>query len=157
VPEKWTIVRVGDESLIDELVGINLEAFSRPWTREMFLEELRQPERSFLLGALSESRGVVGYCSVWRVLDSLQINSIAVSKTWRGRGIGITLLTAVLNLGRKLGVVRISLEVRSSNLAARALYRRLAFMETGQRKGYYSQPVEDAVILSRCLESTRAV
>ena len=80
-----------------------------------------------------------------------------MSKTWRGRGIGITLLTAVLNLGRKLGVVRISLEVRSSNLAARALYRRLAFMETGQRKGYYSQPVEDAVILSRCLESTRAV
>ncbi|MEE3202551.1 MAG: ribosomal protein S18-alanine N-acetyltransferase [Acidobacteriota bacterium] len=155
--DTWDVIRIDDESHIDELVEINMDAFTHPWTRAMFLEELSQPERSFLLAALSGGRHVVGYCSVWRVLDNLQVNSIAVTERYRGRGVGLTLLKAVVSLARNSGVVSISLEVRSSNIAARALYRRLAFKETGQRVLYYSQPIEDAVILSRRLESPRAV
>ncbi len=102
--ERWDVIRIDDESRIDELVEIDMDAFTHPWTRAMFLEELSQPERSFLLAALSGGRHVVGYCSVWRVLDNLQVNSIAVTERYRGRGVGLTLLKAVVSLARTSGV-----------------------------------------------------
>ena len=93
----------------------------------------------------------------WKVVDNLQVNSLAVAKGYRNRGIGVTLLNAVVALGCELEAVSVFLEVRSSNTVARELYRRLAFNETGHRTDYYAQPVEDAVILCRRLESPRPV
>ena len=153
----WDVQRIADESCLDDLVAINEEAFTHPWTREMFLDELREPDRSFLLAVFSGDLKVIGYCSVWKVVDDLQVNSIAVAKSYRGRGIGVALLNAVVTLGCELGAVSVFLEVRSSNTVARELYRRLAFNETGYRTDYYSQPIEDAVILCRRLESPRPV
>ena len=155
--ESWNIVRIVDEGSLDVLVEINNQSFTHPWTRGMFVEELKQPEKSYLLAAVTTSGVIVGYCSVWIVVDHLQINSVAVCLKYRGRGVGLAFLNAVVGLGGQLGAANILLEVRRSNAAARALYRRLAFRETGQRVAYYSQPVEDAVILSRSLESPNPV
>ena len=155
--ESWDIVRVVDETSLDVLVEINNQSFTHPWTRAMFLEELKRPEKSYLLAAVTTSSVIVGYCSIWSVVDQLQINSVAVSLKYRGRGVGLALLNAVVDLGGQLGAANILLEVRRSNTAARALYRRLEFRETGQRDAYYSQPVEDAVILNRSLESPNSV
>jgi ribosomal-protein-alanine N-acetyltransferase len=155
--ESWDIVRIVDEGSLDVLVEINNQSFTHPWTRRMFLEELKQPEKSYLLAAVTTNGVIVGYCSVWSIVDHLQINSVAVCLKYRGRGVGLALLKTVVGLGAQLGAANILLEVRRSNAAARALYRRLAFRETGQRDAYYSQPVEDAVILSRSLESPNAV
>ena len=155
--EMWDVQRITDESCLDDLVAINEEAFTHPWTREMFLDELREPDRSHLLAVFSGNLKVVGYCSVWKVVDNLQVNSLAVAKGYRNRGIGVTLLNAVVALGCELEAVSVFLEVRSSNTVARELYRRLAFNETGHRTDYYAQPVEDAVILCRRLESPRPV
>ncbi len=155
--ESWDIVRIVDEDSLDILVDINNQSFTHPWTRGMFLDELEQSEKSYLFGAVTRSGEIVGYCCVWRVVDHLQINSVAVSLNYRGRGIGLALLNTVVKLGRQLGVANILLEVRRSNTAARALYRRLAFKETGQRGAYYSRPSEDAVILSKSLESPNPV
>ena len=155
--ESWDIVRIVDEGSLDVLVEINNQSFTHPWTRRMFLEELKQPEKSYLLAAVTTNGVIAGYCSVWSIVDHLQINSVAVCLKYRGRGVGLALLKTVVGLGAQLGAANILLEVRRSNAAARALYRRLAFRETGQRDAYYSQPVEDAVILSRSLESPNAV
>ena len=155
--ESWDIVRIVDEGSLDVLVEINNQSFTHPWTRRMFLEELKQPEKSYLLAAVTTNGVIAGYCSVWSIVDHLQINSVAVCLKYRGRGVGLALLNTVVGLGAQLGAASILLEVRRSNAAARALYRRLAFRETGQRDAYYSQPVEDAVILSRSLESPNAV
>lgn len=155
--ETWEVIRITDESPIARLVEINKEVFTHPWTKKMFLDELSQPERSYLLAVFGPSRMVVGYCSVWRVVDTLQVNSIAVTEAYQGRGIGRALLDKVLTLGQQLRAVTVSLEVRSSNEAARRLYRRFHFKEKGKRGGYYSQPTEDAVILTRRLESHRGV
>jgi len=155
--ETWKVIRITDESNIARLVEINTEVFTHPWTQDMFLDELSQPQRSYLLAVFGPSRMIVGYCSVWRVADTLQVNSIAVTEAYQGRGIGSALLDEVVTLGQQLRVGSVSLEVRSSNETARGLYRRYRFEETGRRSAYYRQPTEDAVILTRCLESHRGV
>ena len=116
--ETWEVIRITDESPIARLVEINKEVFTHPWTKKMFLDELSQPERSYLLAVFGPSRMVVGYCSVWRVVDTLQVNSIAVTEAYQGRGIGRALLDKVLTLGQQLRAVTVSLEVRSANEAA---------------------------------------
>jgi len=155
--ESWNIVRIVDEGSLDVLVEINNQSFTHPWTRGMFVEELKQLEKSYLLAAVTTNGVIVGYCSVWNIVDHLQINSVAVRLKYRGRGVGLALLNTVVDLGGQLGAANILLEVRRSNAAARTLYRRLAFNEIGQRDAYYSQPIEDAVILSRSLESPNPV
>ncbi|MFP6572260.1 MAG: hypothetical protein VB674_06565 [Vicinamibacterales bacterium] len=67
----WDVVRIVDEESLDFLVDINNQSFTHPWTRGMFLEELGQPEKSYLLAALTRSGVVVGYCSIWNVVDEL--------------------------------------------------------------------------------------
>jgi ribosomal-protein-alanine N-acetyltransferase len=68
---------------------------------------------------------------------------------WRSQGIGAALLIRVLHEGVTLGAERATLEVRRSNAVARHLYERFGFVVAGVRRGYYSSPVEDALVLWR--------
>jgi ribosomal-protein-alanine N-acetyltransferase len=83
------------------------------------------------------------------VLDELHINNLAVLPAFRRKGVAGALLEHVLKEGSALGARRATLEVRRSNEAARRLYERLGFTVTGIRRGYYTNPVEDALILWR--------
>jgi ribosomal-protein-alanine N-acetyltransferase len=92
---------------------------------------------------------VAGFCAFWLVFDEIHINNVAVRPQFRGRGIGTTLMHHVLAEGRELGARRATLEVRASNEAARRLYERLGFYVAATRRNYYTNPVEDALILWR--------
>src|SRR5918999_3831241 len=92
---------------------------------------------------------VAGFCAFWLVFDEIHINNLAVRPGLRGRGIGTALLHHVLAEAATLGARRATLEVRASNQGARRLYERLGFYVAGTRKNYYSNPVEDALILWR--------
>ena len=74
---------------------------------------------------------------------------ITVRPEFRRRGIGTALMTFVLNEGTRLGAHRATLEVRRSNEAARQLYERLGFLAAGVRRAYYTNPIEDALVLWR--------
>ena len=76
-----------------------------------------------------------------------EIDNVAVVGAARRRGLGSRLLGEFMDLARIGGGKHIFLEVRASNLEARALYRKWAFLEAGLRKSYYENPVEDALIL----------
>jgi ribosomal-protein-alanine N-acetyltransferase len=97
---------------------------------------------------------VLGFCSFWRILDELHINNLAVDPLRRQRGIASALLSFVLSEGARLGARRATLEVRRSNDIARHLYERLGFAAAGVRRAYYSNPVEDALVLWREVPST---
>src|SRR5262249_8870138 len=84
-----------------------------------------------------------------RIVDELHINNLAVAPSARRHGVASALLRYVLREGMQLGAARATLEVRRSNEAARALYERFGFAVAGVRHGYYSNPVEDAVVLGR--------
>ena len=144
-----TIEPLSSAADLDAVLTIEAESFTSPWTREMYVAELENVGVSFCYLARDESGHTLGFCSLWRVLDELHVNNLAVAYAYRRRGIATSLLTFVLNEGARLGAHRATLEVRRSNDAARRLYERLGFVAAGVRRAYYSNPVEDALVLWR--------
>ncbi len=145
----WTIEIVTTPAQIDEVLAIEDVSFTNPWTREMYLAELENAGVSLCFLARIPDGRAVGFCSLWRVLDELHINNLAVLPEFRRSGIASGLLDHVFRHGRALGAERVTLEVRRSNEAARLLYERFGFAVAGVRREYYSKPVEDALVLSR--------
>jgi ribosomal-protein-alanine N-acetyltransferase len=132
---------------LDAVLAIETESFSSPWTREMYLAELDNTGVSFCYLARNDDGEPVGFCSFWRVADELHINNLAVLPAHRRRGIATTLLTYVLKEGARLGARSATLEVRRSNEEARRLYERFGFTASGVRRAYYTNPVEDALVM----------
>jgi ribosomal-protein-alanine N-acetyltransferase len=145
----WSIEPVTSPDQIDAVLAIEEASFTNPWTRVMYLAELENTDVSFCFTAKDAGGRVVGFCSFWRVLDELHINNLAVLPDVRRAGVATALLTYVLDHGAGLGARRATLEVRRSNEAARLLYERFGFTVAGVRHGYYTKPVEDALVLWR--------
>ena len=148
VPRFWIERLVGEEDLAG-VCEVESESFTNPWTREMYLAELDHPGVAFFYVARDAERRVVGFCSFWRVLDELHINNLAVLPDCRRQGVASALLARVIEVGADLGSRRATLEVRLSNDAARRLYGGFGFVVAGVRRGYYTNPIEDALVLCR--------
>ena len=131
------------------LLAVEQASFLNPWTRDMYVAELRNPEVSYLLVAKDSAGRVVGFCGFWRVVDEIHINNLAVLPEYRRQGIASMILGRVFAEGRRAGAGRATLEVRRSNEIARRLYERFGFTVAGVRRGYYRNPDEDALVLWR--------
>jgi ribosomal-protein-alanine N-acetyltransferase len=149
VASLWTIEPVSSPDDIDTVLAIEEAAFTNPWSRDMYLAELQNTGVSFLFLARDHAGEAIGFCSFWRVLDELHINNLAVVPERRRAGVGAALLSRVIAEGAALGARRATLEVRRSNEPALRLYERFGFTLAGVRQAYYSQPVEDALVLWR--------
>lgn len=134
---------------LDDVLAIEAESFTNPWTREMYESELTSAGVSHVLLARDGGGQVVGFCSFWRVVDEVHVNNLAVRPSHRRRGIGRALLVHMLRDASAQGATRALLEVRRSNEEARRLYESLGFAVAGVRKQYYSRPIEDAIVLWR--------
>jgi ribosomal-protein-alanine N-acetyltransferase len=145
----WTIEPFSSPDEIDEVLAVERASFTNPWTREMYLSELQNEGVSFLFVARDDGGALIGFCSFWRVFEELHINNLAVDPGHRRQGVAASLLTHVLAEAPRLGATRALLEVRRSNSEARRLYERFGFSVAGTRRNYYSQPVEDALVLWR--------
>jgi ribosomal-protein-alanine N-acetyltransferase len=145
LPAAWVDPLV--ESDLDAVVEIAREAFSNPWTREAFRRELEHGRLSRNYVVRTRQERVAGFCSCWLVFDELHINTIAVRARLRGQGLASLLLRHVLADAAQAGARRATLEVRQSNEPALRLYRRFGFVVSGVRRQYYTDPVEDALML----------
>lgn len=145
----WHIEPLTDRKQIDDVLAIEESSFANPWTREMYFAEFDNRGVSYCYLAKDEDGRTIGFCSFWKVVDELHINNLAVIPGHRRAGVASALLTHVLSEGARLGAVRATLEVRRSNDAARGLYERFHFSVWGVRRGYYTEPVEDAIVLWR--------
>ena len=137
---------------LDAVMEIEQASFHNPTTRAWYEDELRRPDVCFIFVLRTEQRPVAGFCAFWRVVDQIHINNFAIHPECRGRGLGRTLLDRVLAEAKRLGAAHVTLEVRRSNEAAKHLYRQAGFDTAGVRARYYTQPVEDALVLVRTLE-----
>ena len=146
--EYW-IERLADEQDLDGVLAVESESFTNPWTRDMYAWELQNRSMCHILVVRTADCRVAGFCAFWLVFDEIHINNIALRPDFRARGIGTALLREVLEEGHRLGGRRATLEVRASNAGARKLYERMGFYVAGVRRNYYSEPVEDALILWR--------
>jgi len=133
---------------LPEVMAIERVSFPNPWHEVTFRGEIQNEGISFPLVAVERmKKTVVGYVIYWRIQDEIQINNIAVRPDFRGLGIGEAIMRDVLDRERAAGAVLASLEVRVSNAPARSLYEKLGFEAIGLRKDYYTNPVEDALVL----------
>lgn len=137
---------------LDRLVAIEEGSFTAPWTRKMLEAELQNPF-SRILTVRRKSEGqtedIVGYLCFWIVFEELRLMNLAVEAGSRRQGIAKALVLKALSLARARGAERAVLEVRASNHAARRLYAGVGFRQVALRAQYYSNPIEDAVLMQR--------
>jgi ribosomal-protein-alanine N-acetyltransferase len=115
--------------------------------------KLMNPNAVLLVARQSDASSInseiIGMFSGDVVVDELQIDNLAVSESYRRKGIGRLLLKSALSFAHRLGARTATLEVRSANLPARTFYEKEGFALIGLRKGYYADPIDDALLISR--------
>jgi [ribosomal protein S18]-alanine N-acetyltransferase len=134
---------------LDEITAIESESFASPWSKELFAQELVNPISVIFVVRLNSCgrKNIVGYIVCWLVADELHIQRIAVRSDLRKRGIASLLLHEAITFSSKVNISKATLEVRSSNVAAIKFYEKFGFSAKGVRTGYYSDPLEDALIM----------
>jgi [ribosomal protein S18]-alanine N-acetyltransferase len=135
---------------IEPVMAIENELFGEEaWSDAMFWSELA--ERDTRLYLVDEDDGVVtayaGLCAY--VPHEAYIQTIAVSPTVQGRGIGTRLLTALIDEAQRRGVAHLDLEVRADNETAQRLYRKHGFAKIAIRRNYYQPSGMDAVVMRK--------
>ncbi len=130
---------------LDDIMEIEHSSFSAPWSRESFESELLN--RMALYTCLEYDDKVVAYVGLWKIYDEGHITNVAVLPSYRGLGLSKLLLNNLFEICKNNGIVRLTLEVRESNLVALNLYQHIGFISSGRRPRYYSNPIEDAIIM----------
>jgi ribosomal-protein-alanine N-acetyltransferase len=128
---------------------IERESYPTPWSRSMFAGELAKPS-SLSLGAFDpESKELVGYLVISRYVDAWHVMNLAVTESYRRRGVARTLLDELFEVTAADERRGYTLEVRVSNEGAIKLYEAMGFVARGVRRGYYTDNREDALIMWR--------
>lgn len=134
---------------LDQVAGIEASLMSPPWTKEGFFSFLTKENTLFFV--VEEKGEILAYCGMLTVLDEADITNVVVCARRQGEGIGYFMLDGAMRIAADLGIRLFHLEVRQSNTRAIRLYTRAGFAPDGLRKNYYTDPVEDAVLMSRSL------
>lgn len=142
---KKMVIEIMKDDDIANVVEVEVKSFNIPWSKESFENELKNNLALYLVAKVDEK--AVGYIGVWKIFDEGHITNVAVHPEFRGQGIGKALISELLYLCRKEGILSFTLEVRESNIVAQNLYKSFGFVEEGKRKGYYSDNNEDALIM----------
>uniref|UniRef100_I3VID3 [Ribosomal protein bS18]-alanine N-acetyltransferase n=1 Tax=uncultured bacterium F39-01 TaxID=1191434 RepID=I3VID3_9BACT len=147
------IAQMSEHDLL-EVVEIEEHSGLSRWGWSAYYSELQSVNRELMLIARHDhepaehEHRILGYIIARETAGELHINNVAVREDQRRRGIGLALLTKIVDEARRKQVTTAFLEVRSGNLAAQALYEKVGFQAIARREGYYTEPKEDAAIMS---------
>jgi ribosomal-protein-alanine N-acetyltransferase len=150
------IMRMSEHDLL-EVVEIEEQSGLSRWGWAAYYAELQSGNRELMLVArparssIVASGPIAGYIVARETSGELHINNVAVRSEYRRRGIGAAMLERVIHEARLRKANTAFLEVRSANLAAQALYEKCGFRAIARRANYYSDPREDAVVMSLVL------
>lgn len=135
------------EKLVPDVVRLEKECFSQPWSENALAASLHEPNFRFLV-ALKDG-ALAGYIGFYEICEGAFVTNIAVFPEFRRNGAGTALLKAAC-AGAEAGNRKfITLEVRESDAAAASLYSSLGFRKAGIRKNFYSLPVENGIIYTK--------
>lgn len=131
---------------IDTVTAIENRVYPHPWTRGNFVDSLTAGYHCWIA---DHRDAIVGYSVVAIAAHEAHLLNLSIAAEWQRQGLGTELLRFVVKLARDAAAERIFLEVRPSNAAALALYRRAGFREIGVRRAYYPARSghEDALVL----------
>ncbi len=129
-----------------DILGIERVSFPSPWTTPVFRQEITRPGSH--LWALIIDDALAGYICFCMLSAEIHLMNMAVHPSRRGRGLGLDLLTRMIETGVSHGVETAWLEVRPSNRIARRLYNKAGFKEVDRKPQYYTDTNEDAIVMS---------
>jgi len=140
-------IRPMGEADLEAVMEIELQVYEFPWTLGIFRDCLRA---GYCCWVVTLAERVVGYGVTSMAVEECHLLNVCVQQCWQGQGLGHKLVRRLLKQARQHGAETAFLEVRESNRRARALYRRLGFVEVGRRHDYYPalDGREDALVLS---------
>ncbi len=138
------------EDNIDELVELEKKCFSDPWSSTMFLGDLRSNDTCYF-GVFNNNGDLVGYAGMWLTIDGGEITNVAVHPDYRRKGIASSLVHNLIKICKANNLFFINLEVRESNCKAISLYKQNGFKKVGERKNYYKNPTESALLMTKTL------
>ena len=104
-----------------------------------------------LVAECGANRAVVGFLVARHLAPEWELENIVVTPEARGKGIGKQLMQQLLARAQQSNSHTVLLEVRESNASAISLYEKLGFQQTGRRKSYYNNPLEDAILYCKDL------
>lgn len=134
-----------DKAHIDSVARLEELIFSVPFKKKDIEELYMNTSWRFFVALDGDT--VVGYISLYLIIDEKEIVNVCVLPEHRGRGIGAMLVKCALEYERDK-TARVMLEVRASNDGAISLYKKFGFLPVGVSKNHYSQPREDAVLMN---------
>lgn len=131
----------------DTVAAAQIEAASsqEPWSQKAYADALSNENAYYLVAEYDGC--VIGCCGLWQSFEEADICNVVVEAGSRRQGIAQKMLLALMEAGKKRGILYFTLEVRSGNMAAVRLYEKLGFATEGVRKGFYRNPKEDALIM----------
>ena len=144
------LVREWNKSDLGAVLKIETESFPIPLSENQIMREFQNPNAYYFVA--EEGGAILGYGGFWCIVDEAQVMNIAVLPDARGKGIGKSILSEMTNEAEKLGLSFMSLEVREGNMAAISLYQKSGFVPVGERKHYYQDNGETAIIMEKKLE-----
>ena len=132
---------------VDTVTAAEQRILQFPWTRGNFIDSL---DAGYSAWVMREAGTMVGYGVVMMAVDEAHLLNISILPELQRRGLGRQLLDHFRSVAREQGARRMLLEVRLSNVRARAFYDRLGFVAIGERRGYYAAPTgrENAVVMA---------
>lgn len=142
---------------LDQVLAIEMQSYSHPWTRANFVDALQAGQD---IQVLADAEGqILAYSVAMAGVDEWHLLNLTVAREHRRRGLGSALLRGVIADAQHHGKSGIWLEVRAGNAAAIELYACHGFARTGLRRGYYPAVIgrEDAVLMTLSLPPVRAV
>ena len=131
---------------IPAVARLEQECFAEPWSENALAESLADANYVFFVAAFLDET-VAGYVGAYLAADELSITNVAVTASYRRCGAANQLMKALDAFAKEKNLYGITLEVRVSNSAAIALYEKNGYEKSGIRKGFYSKPKEDALIM----------
>lgn len=140
---------------VDQVAAIERATFSAPWSKASFAREMTTNKVARYLVAVMDDT-VVGFAGMHVILDEGHITNIAVTSALRGQGIGRKLMDALMQYASNLGAAYLTLEVRTSNEVAIALYQAHGFVAVNRRKRYYDNGEDALLMVSQRLPAAQA-
>jgi ribosomal-protein-alanine N-acetyltransferase len=137
---------------VERVYMIDRDSFALPWPVNSYLFEIERNDAGHCwvaeIQGEDEEVQIVGMMVIWLLVDTAHVATIAVDAGHRRQGIAYRLLLHGLTETARHGAIEATLEVRVGNLGAQALYRQFGFEVVGERKGFYSDNGEDALIMT---------
>ena len=134
---------------LPEILAIEKESFSSPWTVGMFTEELENKLAQCLVIRITDKgKSVISAYIIFRLIaDEAHLHNLAVKKELKRQGLAQSLMETMKDIAMQVGICARTLEVRESNKEAISLYWKCGFVVKGRRPLYYTDTHEDALIM----------